>query len=500
MKLTTICLICYILFYANLNAQSSYFKVTESEKFIDKNKSTVVEAVYTTGDNETAIARSSLRNLTFEIFSNDAKMIFNFEAELSRKESVVGELFYDNKLKIFTVYSPSKTERIINCHTLSINDKKYEKIELYSTTVEKKQSLFSGQNKRQTNLAISQNETFFAIATDNIKKHSNSYLIHVFDAKTLKLLYTKKYYTNTEKFFRSNDMIIDDKGTIYSLGKEYKKGKREKKGNSANYSFVLSKINENDILTKQIDIEEEEHIEGLRIILKDGAMNLIGFYSEKNVSDIKGVTQIKVDIKSLSILARNSIALPEKVYEDLYGYRKATAKSKKELRSFYLDHFLEDDFGNLYMLAEEFFVTQTYVSNGMNGGGYWVTTFHYDDILILKFNKESDLEWGRSIFKRSGKPSYNALIVGDKLHVLLNSGKNLKEKKDGRVKTSKKWLESTSLYDFVYDSEGNITREKIQDNKGKTRYIPYLGNYSNGKFIMFNHSRNNKQLMILESK
>jgi len=86
------------------------------------------------------------------------------------------------------------------------------------------------------------------------------------------------------------------------------------------------------------------------------------------------------------------------------------------------------------------------------------------------------------------------------LHVILNSGKNLKEKKDGRVKASKSFWESSSLYDFTYTESGEITREKIQDNNGNTTYIPYLGNYKKGKFIMFNHSKNNRRLMILDGK
>ena len=46
--------------------------------------------------------------------------------------------------------------------------------------------MFSGQNKRQTNFSISPDNKFIAIATDNIKKNSNSYDIHVFDSETLK--------------------------------------------------------------------------------------------------------------------------------------------------------------------------------------------------------------------------------------------------------------------------------------------------------------------------
>lgn len=488
------------LCYTGLVAQSTYFNITESQKFKDKNKTTVVEAVYTTDTNETIVARSTFKNLIFEIYDNKANIVFNYEAPLNKRESIVGELFYGNTLKIFTVFSPTKTERVISCHLLNIVDETYKKIELYNTTVEKRQLLFSGQNKRQTNFSISPNEQFLAIATDNIKKNINSYLIHVFDAQTLQLLYTKEYYSNEEKFFQSSDMAIDNSGNIYNLGKEYIKGRKDKKDNKANYTFVLNKINKESIETQHIALGEQEYIESLRIIFKEDTMNFVGFYSEERSGRIKGIIQIKIDNNTLAVLEKKSFKLPKEVYEGIYGYRKAVKKSKKELRSFYLDYFLEDEFGNVYIVAEEFYVTQSYVSNGMNGGGYWATTYHYDDILILKFNTEGKLEWGRSIFKKDGSPSYYAFTYRDKLHIFLNSGKNLKEKKDGRVKVSKSWFESSVLYDFVYDKDGNVTREVIQENKGKTRYIPYSGSFRDGKFIMFNHSKNRKRLMILEAK
>ncbi|GAB5563050.1 MAG: hypothetical protein Wins2KO_01130 [Winogradskyella sp.] len=149
------------------------------------------------------------------------------------------------------------------------------------------------------------------------------------------------------------------------------------------------------------------------------------------------------------------------------------------------------------MLAEEFYITEVYVNNGMNGG-YWQTVYHYDDILILKFNSSGQLDWGRSIFKRATAPSYNAFVKDDELHVLLNSGKNLLEKKDGRTKVSKGWFESTSLYDIVYDKFGEVTYSKIQDNKGKTFYLPYFGTFEEGKFIMMSSGRKKRQFMILQ--
>ena len=98
------------------------------------------------------------------------------------------------------VESPSKTKRILNCYTLNISTFTSTKATLLDTNVEKKSALFSGQNKRQTNFSISPNKKFIAITTDNVKKSSNSYDVHLFDAKTLSSVFTKAYYANEEKY------------------------------------------------------------------------------------------------------------------------------------------------------------------------------------------------------------------------------------------------------------------------------------------------------------
>ena len=116
------------------------------------------------------VARTAKRKLIFEAYDEQAKNIFNVFTDLDKNETIAGEIFYNNQLKVFSVYTPSKTDRVINCYILDVLNKSIKKVELFKTSVEKQQSLFSGQNKRQTNFAISDNEKFLAVATDNIKK------------------------------------------------------------------------------------------------------------------------------------------------------------------------------------------------------------------------------------------------------------------------------------------------------------------------------------------
>jgi hypothetical protein len=490
-------LILCISFVYYLPAQNSTnLNVSESIEYSDNAKSDNILSIHTSDFGFTGIVRGSKRNFIFDIFDQDLTRIFSKTIESSKKEAYVGDVFYGDEIKFFTAFSPKKNERIVYCHIFNLNEKTYKKVKVFEASVEKKGSLFSGQNKRQTSFAISPDGNFIAIATDDIKKNSNAYTVRIYNSSTLELNYKQSYQKDKEKFFEPNDLSIDNSARAYVLGKLYKDGRSQKKKGLANYDFLLYQVTTNTIKSLKLDLESE-HIQSLTINAVNDKLHLLGFYSKEKASRIKGGCNFIVDTNTFSIASKKMHELPQEVYEDLYGYRKANKKKDKELSSFYVDYAISDENGNTYILAEEFYVTQTFISNG-NMGGTYVTTYHYDDILILKFNPKGELDWGRSIFKRDGAPSYNAFLKDNKLHVVLNSGKNLSEKKDGRTKVSQGWFESSALYDFVFSENGDVSYDKIQNNKGKTYYTPYYGTFSNDRFIMVSKGGLKKRFMMLQ--
>ena len=496
-KLPILCLL--LISHFALAQSSTILKVSESKEYKDEVKSIDVIAIQTSESGETAIVRNGKRDLLFDIFDANLSKVFSKIVKSSKKERYVGHLFYNNLLKVFTVYSPKKDERILYCHTLDLTSKSYTKITVFEASIEKKQKLFGSRKNHNTSFALSPNGDYFAIATDNIRKNKNSYTIRVFDAKTEKLIYKRSYQEDKERTFKHNDLYIDNETNVYSLGKLFFNGKSNTNFNGdANYQFVLNKITKDKNTELLLDLKEE-HIQSLSISQINNQLHLLGFYSELNVGRIKGGCNFVIDTNNFNVKAKKTQALPKQVYKDLYGYRTAKRKNKKkkELRNFDIDYVLTDMEGGTFLIAEEFYITEIYVQTGMSGG-YWRTVYHYDDILILKFTPSGELAWGRSIFKRSTAPSYNAFIKDNQLHIILNSGKNLTEKSDGRTKVSKGLFESSSLYDFEYSVNGDVSYNKIQDNKGKEFYLPYYGTYQSNKFIMMSSGRRKKSFMILE--
>lgn len=487
-----------ILFMCNfLTAQeNTSLKVSESEPFPETKYAKDILAVHRSGENETLMVRRGKRIVTIDIFNKDLKRIKNRFLELSRKERFIGEFFNDGVLKIFTVLSPDKKTRVVNCYFYDQKKGFVDKKVLFQTTVEKKRSLFRSVNKRQTNFAVSPNGKYFVLNTDNIKKNINSYTARVFDSNSLELKFERSYQTKEDKYFEHNDLFLDDNMNVYTLGKSFLSGKRQRKKNKANYTFILNKVSkekEEAIEIKLID----EHIQSLTIREVNNQFHLLGFYSNRNAYRVKGYCDFVIDTDKFSIGNKVKEDLPNSVYTDLYGKDAKIAKSKSELANFEIDHVLTDSQGNFYIVSEEFYVTYNYVPMGQFGGTTTVV-YHYDDIFVLKLNPQGKLMWGRSIFKRSTAPSYNVFLKNDELYVLLNSGKRLVKKDDGRTKVSQGLFESSALYNIIFKEGGKVVYEKIQDNKKKTKYLPFFGTYDFDRFIMPSNVINKKKFLILE--
>lgn len=504
-------LLFIIVFNVTHAQENTSLKVRETQAYPETKSAKDIMAIHTDSDGNTITIRKGLRIVNIDVFDNNFKKTANRFIKISRKEEVIGEFYVNNTVNILTVFKPKKQTRIVNCYYFNNNKGYVEKKILFESTVEKKKNLFRAGNKRETNFAVSPNEKYFVINTDNIKKNINSYTVRVFNTETLELIYSKAYQTHEDKYFEPNDLFIDSDKNVYTLGKSFLKGKAQKKEKKANYRFVLNKINSETENTLDISLTDE-HIQSLRINEFGNKFHLIGFYSNKKSFLVKGYCDFIIDTKNeLKIIDKIKDELPQSVYDDLYGTSSDIRNNKRELSGYEIDHILTDSQGNSYIVSEEFYTTYRHMPMGQFGGTVGQfggtmgqfgramrTVYHYDDIFVLKINPEGKLIWGRSIFKRANSPSYNVFLKNDELYVLLNSGKKLLKKQDGRTKVSQGFFESSALYNIIFKVNGDMVYEKIQNNKNKTNFLPFYGTYESNRFIMPNDTFNNRRFMILE--
>tara|TARA_R110001606_G_scaffold260183_1_gene407926 strand:- start:8748 stop:10181 length:1434 start_codon:yes stop_codon:yes gene_type:complete len=477
--------------------------MSKSLEYVDKVNTDSIISFYTNKNGQTGIIRDSKKNIVFDVFDKDLKKIHTQIIERHKKETIVGDLFFGNEMRLFTEYAIKKNERILYCHIFNIEDNTHSQVKVYETLIAGRQALYSEMKDHKIAFALSNDGQYLAIASDNLDKDDDSFLVRVFHSNTLEEVYTNTFLDNSPNYFELQDLAISNEGVAYSLGKLYLDGRSEKKGGEANYKYVLNKINNG--MNKALSVEMDDlHVETMAISLMENKIHLLGLFSEKSVGQVKGGCSFLVDLETFRITSNTQADLPIEVFEEIYGIGRAQRKQKKELSNFNIDYLLTDDNGNTYIVAEEFYITSSYSSGsfmgGVGGGGFGGSSSvpHYDDILILKFKSSGELEWGRGLFKRSNEHSYNAFLKDGNINIILNSGKDLLEKEDGRTKISKGFLESSALYRFTFSKEGLESNHKILDYKEGYRYLPEVGTYSNNKFIMMSSGKRRKHFAILD--
>jgi hypothetical protein len=290
------------------------------------------------------------------------------------------------------------------------------------------------------------------------------------------------------------DTHIDNDKNIFIVGKSfYDETKSNIKQEGYNY-FLLEKFSETDYSNLKIDFDLVE-VPSVKSVVLENNLKLFGFYFDKEDHKKSGISAISINLEMLSFIKKENLDLPIEVYTDMLGPDKVEKRKAAHLFNFNIDHLLLDKEKNIYLLAEEFYIVD--VPSGIQMGVSTRVT-RYDDIIILKFNRNGKLEWGKNILKRDNRPSYNAFLKNSNLHVILNSGENLQTLKDKRTKVEKELFEYSALYDFSFSNVGLEHITKIQNNRNNTYYLPNYGTFTNNKFIMISDSRKKRKFMSLE--
>lgn len=501
--------ILFIIFSCiSLYAQNSYFNVSETESFKDVRGVGNINGMHQMENGDTFIVRETKKKGIINIFDKRFKLSSTIEFDISKRETILGTVINGDKVFIFTSDKAEKKVVDIYAAIYTSGATSITKKKLYTQTTGKRRRIswlsanfFNGNKKYDENFRMSPSGKYIAFGLNNINNKDLTSSFRVYDTD-LNEVYSNTYIKEENRVYVFDDFVITDDATVIAAGKRYLKGWEEKKKSKANYEYVLYEVTANDHIENEINLGDN-YIKETRFAQNNDAIQLLGFYSERNSFRMKGGISYKFTNGNIKDINVKTSPFPKQVFDDLYPEKKAarSKKKEKELGSYVLDYIIQDEYGNAYLTAEQFYVTQ-HTTGGFNGApAVTTTTTHYDDILILKFDPEGNIIWGRSIFKVANGPSYQPVVIDDQLHVLLNTGKNITEKSNDRKKLKRGWLEKSALYDVVYDKNGKETYEMIKENGSrKSFFSPWRGSFDWDTFVMPNFSKNKKQFLILQRK
>ena len=464
-------------------AQEIPFKIQKSEVFKDEYKRSSIISVTEDNNGGTVIVRSfsggvmsKAHGYYFEHYDASMKLINEFEYELKRGR-VLGLMVNDDKVNI-VAYSYDKDAKayIGTVSSADINNFKFETSELFRLEREEIEGggLFGGGSYDSDNSAdmlVNRDRTAFAISIDIVDKKSETHKLFVYDHNMKQTLeHTFKRDIKDKKFRFENIDISDDGKTIYLLGKVHTPENKKKK-EGGKYQYELSKINKDGAKTQVFDTDEH-FAASLKTIYANDKITCVGFYSDRKDSRFKGLCYYELDPNSLAIKNQKFNKFTEQFIIDKYGKEK-----DKELKNISFRDIIITAKNEIVFNAEEYYEVSHYHASP-NGGGYWSTTYHYDDIVSAKLSQTGDLMWARNINKRQATGgdesyiSYTSTVKGDDTYFFINSGEKVKKLKNDRIQFGQTSTKRSNLNIIRINGNGDFDYQEVLDDKDNE--VPFM--------------------------
>lgn len=474
-------------------AQEIPFKIQKSDVFKDEYKHSSIVLVEDDGKGGVIIIRSyfggvfsSGSGYYFEHYDANLKLIKEFEYEIKyskavKQSSVLGVIMDGNNVNIIDfMYEKDQKAYICSAMSSNINDFNFTKKELFRLNSEeiKQFGFFSAagfDGDSGASMIINEDKSAFAITVDIKDKNNETHRLFLFDKDLNKKIdHTFKRDIKDKKFIYENVDVSKDGKTIYILGKVYTDEQKKKK-EGGRYQYELTSITGNSQKTQVFDTDEH-FAASLKTIIFDDRLICIGFYSDKQDYRFKGISYFELDPSSLNIRKTKFNPFTEQFMIDKYGKDK-----EKELKNLSFRKIIIAQNGDIIFNAEEFYLTSTYVMTG-NGGGYWRTIYHYDDIVSARINPSGEIIWARNINKRQSTPgddsyiSYTSTAVNNDAYFFINTGEKVKKLRNDRIQFGQTSTKKSNLNIIRVNQNGDFDYQEILDDKDNE--VPFM--VSNG--------------------
>ena len=355
----------------------------------------------------------------------------------------------------------------------------------------------------QGDVTFSPDKEYIVFNLDSYAKDREEHKLLVYD-KNLDLIWEKEFsHPSEDRLFDLVRVKIDNNGTAYILGRVFHEKRRTKSGGEVNYHYELFKISEEK--TERTELNPGGHyVRSLDLIFDNNKLVCIGTFSTENDNKLIGSAFFSIDKQSMELLTTNFQEFSSDVMFDKYGDAN---ESQKRLKKYYIDNIRKSNDGGYVITAEEFDID---FNHGQYGGS---TTYHFDDILVLRLSESGDLFWARNINKKQSSGffdrvlSYSALVKGNNVYLFLNAHKNMGKLSEDRERFKSGLLgninkNNSNLYVIRFDENGNWDSSIIQENKVSDVIFDVLNEeietHDNSKIVFFGSDEQKKQFLAVE--
>lgn len=319
---------------------------------------------------------------------------------------------------------------------------------------------------------ISTNEKLFVVkyrkspeSTDD-SKNNDIMGLYVFDSDLSAVSggeYTMPY---TEALMDNLNFTVDSKGTAYFLIRKYREEvKRKNSSDPENQSMAVLYTDGNSL--KEVEFSLKDKIPTSYIFCENNTGNVMctGYYKRPHDNGTEGA-YVAIMNSDHEFTEPKFYEFPKEfitMYHNISDRRQKKIDKKDEQDELSLYNLetrrarvLED--GGLILAGEIYYYTTTTDSKG-----YTRYTYHYDDVIAIKIDKDGELEWMKKFPKRSTSESFEVMTSDKYSYVIFTDNPN-----NGQIPIDQSPTAVSAKNRFVI-------AYRINNDSGQTDYLPLFG-------------------------
>ena len=315
-----------------------------------------------------------------------------------------------------------------------------------------------------TAVLFNKDRSAFAISSHFKNKKDNHHFIYLFDTSLNKLMEHDFSAQVEEKNYAFENMEVSkDLSALYLVGKAYFKKKRFSV-NDRKFQYELIKITKNDEKTQTFD-GPGKFSEALVPVLTADRLLCVGFYADRKDNRYNGLTYVDLDPETLEIRTKKYDPFSQQFMLDKFG-----KEVDKEIKNLVFKNVGLAPDGSILFNAEEYFVTDSYQSDG-GGNRIKINRYHYNDIVSAKLDTNGNMVWARNINKSEvtqgdgAYASYSTYTKGDDTYFFISTAaENPQQLGADRIVFRQGYTHNRNVFAIQLDPQGHMGWEKVIDD------------------------------------
>jgi hypothetical protein len=380
---------------------------------------------FSVGENQVLAVKRVKKGYIFQKFEGENLNLKNTVTEPFEFKKTYFKGIYNIDSKLVLMYSIyEKSTKTTSYFAQSINSENggFSSAPKLLLTIEKDITSF--------NFDISADRKIFAInyryrpSIKDDSKNTDVFGVHVFDGTLNELWKSDFTMPQTESMMDNLDFSIDSEGNAYFLIRKFREELNRSNRQDADNQSIAFLIGNEEGTLNEVEFSLGNNLVST-VVMKEnpqGDMVCAGYYRKPKSNGIDGAFVSILDHKgNLSAPKFYEFSLDFiKKYQNISGRAKKKMEKAEENDVLALKNLAMRDVrvlsdGSIVLAGEIFYVT-TYTDSKGNTH----TTYHYDDVIVVKINPDGELGWMEKCYKRSVFESFRLMTTEKNTYILFS--------------------------------------------------------------------------------